>query len=314
MIKPPLSAILRSGRSISRAVPVGLLLFSAVNVFAGDSESSDLDRQLRQTLIRQGFTGKVESTLEGRLGRRIDPAKAELGRLLFFDKFVGLHGDNSCSGCHSPLNGFGDSQSMAIGVENNNFVGPRRAGPRNQRRTPAIVNTAFYPKLMWNGRFSAISGDPFDNSQGFLFPPPEGTTRFPPNDPDFKHLLQAQAHIPPTEVSEAAGFTGICESTITTSRFATKAIGAARLLKKIGSSKITAVFDPLARSAPRVFGASRLHSNTAEPDFCQFDVPAIGRTGVPLPPPVRIQRPDGGFDEFRNEPIRDVVAGRLNAN
>jgi len=159
----------------------------------------------------------VESTLEQRLGRPLDPAKANLGRLLFFDEFVGLHGDNSCAGCHSPLNGFGDSRSMAIGVENNDFVGPRRAGPRNQRRTPAVVNTAFYPKLMWNGRFSAISGDPFDNSKGFLFPPPEGITRFQPNDPDFLHLLQAQAHIPPTELSEAAGFTDICGTTDTSS-------------------------------------------------------------------------------------------------
>ena len=73
------------------------------------------------------------------------------------------------------------SGPKAIGVENNDFVGPQRAGPRNQRRTPAVVNTAFYPKLMWNGRFSPISGDPFDNSKGFLFPPPERTTRFPAN-------------------------------------------------------------------------------------------------------------------------------------
>jgi len=172
---------------------------------AGDSTTGNLDQQLRNTLAAQGFTGRVEGTLEKRLGRPLNPAKAELGRLLFFDKFVGLHGDNSCAGCHSPLNGFGDSQSMAIGVENNDFVGPERAGPRNQRRTPSVVNTAFYPKLMWNGRFSAISGNPFDNSKGFLFPAPEGTTRFPANDPDFQHLLQAQAHIPPTELSEAAG-------------------------------------------------------------------------------------------------------------
>lgn len=160
----------------------------------------DLNRQLHEILDQNQFTGTVESTLEQRLGRRIDPRKAELGRLLFFDKFVGLHGDNSCAGCHSPMNGFGDSQSIAIGVENNDLVGPRRMGPRNQRRTPSVVNTAFYPKLMWNGRFSVVSGDPFDNSQGFIFPPPEGTTRFPAGDPDFKHLLQPQAHIPPTDL------------------------------------------------------------------------------------------------------------------
>ena len=61
---------------------------------------------------------------------------------------------------------------------------------------------------MWNGRFLSLSGDPFDNSRGFKFPLPEGTTRFPPNDPIVKQLLVAQAHIPPTELVEVAGFTG----------------------------------------------------------------------------------------------------------
>jgi cytochrome c peroxidase len=293
---------------------VTLLLGLSTGALTTDAPAGDVDRELRQVLNGQGFTGKVESTLEQRLGRPLDPAKAELGRLLFFDKFVGLHGDNSCAGCHSPLNGFGDSVSMAIGVENNDFVGPRRRGPRNQRRTPAVVNTAFYPKLMWNGRFSAISGDPFDNSEGFLFPPPEGTTRFPANDPDFQHLLQAQAHIPPTELSEAAGFTDICGSTDTSSLIQTKSAGGARLVKEPGSSKVRAVFDPLATSAVRMFGASGSKGAGAEPDFCQFDVPAIGRAGVPLPPPSRVQLADGGVDEFRNEPIRDVVIGRINAN
>jgi len=61
---------------------------------------------------------------------------------------------------------------------------------------------------MWNGRFAAGSGDPFDNSMGFVFPLPEGTARFPPGDQLVTHLLIAQAHIPPTELVEAAGFTG----------------------------------------------------------------------------------------------------------
>jgi cytochrome c peroxidase len=168
----------------------------------------DLDSQLRQALVRAGFTGRVESTLEARLGRSIDRNLADLGRLLWFDKAGGLHDDNTCGGCHSPANGFGDSQSIAIGVQNNNLVGPNRTGPRNQRRTPTAANTAFYPNLMWNSRFSAPSGNPFDNSQGFLFPLPEGDTRFLPYDPIVTHLLIAQAHIPPTEMVEVAGFTG----------------------------------------------------------------------------------------------------------
>ena len=293
---------------------VTLITGFTTSVFAGDPAPGNVDRDLRGVLASHGFTGKVGSSLEQRLGRPLDPAKAELGRLLFFDKFVGLHGDNSCAGCHSPLNGFGDSVSMAIGVENNDFVGPQRAGPRNQRRTPSVVNTAFYPRLMWNGRFSAISGDPFDSSKGFLFPAPEGTTRFPPNDPDFQHLLQAQAHIPPTELSEAAGFTDICGSTDSSAPVQRQAVGGARLVKQPGSSKVRAVFDPLATTTVRMFGANGAQTAGGEPDFCQFDVPALGRAGVPLPPPLRIERPDGGFDEFRNEPIRDVVIGRINAN
>src|SRR4051794_3696631 len=97
---------------------------------------------------------------------------------------------------------------MAIGIQNNNVVGRNRRGPRNQRRTPTAANAAFYPKLMWNGRFAADSGDPFDNSRGFRFPAPEGFTRFPPFDPVITHLLIAQAHMPPTELVEVAGFTG----------------------------------------------------------------------------------------------------------
>ena len=176
---------------------------------AGSARSADgLDRRLTARLHAVGLTGQVESSLPQRLNRPVNRRLANLGRLLWFDKSGGLHSDNTCGGCHSPATGFGDSQSIAIGVQNNNLVGPHREGPRNQRRTPTAVNTAFYPKLMWNGRFAALSGDPFDNSAGFSFPLPEGTTRFGPYDPVITHLLIAQAHIPPTELVEVAGFTG----------------------------------------------------------------------------------------------------------
>jgi len=171
-------------------------------------QHDDLDAQLEIALRKAGFTGRIESTLVSRLGRPIDKRLADLGRKLFFDPIGGLHDDNTCAGCHAPSAGFGDTQSIAIGVQSNRIVGSGRAGPRNQRRTPMVVNTAFYPALMWNGRFSAPSDNPFDNSAGFKFPAPEGSTKFPPNDPVVKHLLIAQAHIPPTELNEAAGFNG----------------------------------------------------------------------------------------------------------
>jgi len=173
-----------------------------------EQQTEGLEESLRSVLQRAGFTGRIESSLEQRMGRRLDPQLVDLGRLLFFDPITGLHDDNTCAGCHAPGTGFGDSQSIAIGIQNNRVVGPDRRGPRNQRRTPTVVNAAFYPNLMWNGRFAAVSGNPFDNSNGFLFPPPEGATRFPPDDPIVRHLLIAQAHLPPTELVEVAGFTG----------------------------------------------------------------------------------------------------------
>ena len=169
-------------------------------------DRNNLDRRLAAALVRAGFTGRIESTLETRLGRPIDAARADLGRLLFFDKILGLHEDNSCAGCHSPAFGFGDSQRMAIGVDNNGVVGPNRRGPRNQRRSPPVANTVFYPALMWTPRFIALSGDPFDPSLGFKFPPPESIVTGPPT------LLAAQGSLPSTELVEMAGFTGITAS------------------------------------------------------------------------------------------------------
>jgi cytochrome c peroxidase len=162
---------------------------------------SSLDEELSSALARHGFTGTIEAQFRQKLGRPIDRKLAELGQMLWFDIVTGLNSDNTCGGCHSPTNGFGDTQPMAIGIDNNLIVGPDRTGPRNQRRTPVAANAALYPTLMWNSRFAALSGDPFDNSDGFRFPPPEGLTLS-----YLPHLLAAQAFIPPTERVEAAGF------------------------------------------------------------------------------------------------------------
>jgi cytochrome c peroxidase len=149
-----------------------------------------LDEQLRAALAQQGFTGTVEQKLEARLGRPLDFKRADLGRLLFFDPVSSLHNDNSCAACHSPSHGYGDTQSIAIGIQNNLIAGPDRQGPRNRRRSPLILNA-------------------FDNSLGFGFPQPEGTASFRPGDPAVPQLLVAQAFLPPTELIEEAGFTGI---------------------------------------------------------------------------------------------------------
>ncbi|MGH9143578.1 MAG: cytochrome-c peroxidase, partial [Vicinamibacterales bacterium] len=191
-----------------------------------DDHDRILNRELSAMLSAATFTGRIEQEFDRRirknLGRPINPKLADLGRLLWFDKLQALGRDNACAGCHSPTNGMGDSQPIAIGVQNNNIVGVHRTGPRNQRRAPSVVNTALYPNVMWNSRFAAVAGDPFDSSLGFslpAFPVPEDAAqpskpvRFSPSQSilhNVTHLLQAHAHIPPTELVEAAGFKGTC--------------------------------------------------------------------------------------------------------
>ncbi len=203
--------------------------FTVVHAAAADQDDDHdriLNRELTAVLSAAKFTGRIEQEFDRRirknLGRPIDPKLADLGRLLWFDKLQALGRDNACAGCHSPTNGMGDSQPIAIGVQNNNIVGVHRTGPRNQRRAPSVVNTALYPNVMWNSRFAAVAGDPFDSSLGFslpAFPVPEDAAqpskpvRFSPRQSrlhNVTHLLQAHAHIPPTELVEAAGFKGTC--------------------------------------------------------------------------------------------------------
>ena len=153
--------------------------------------------------------GKSSSSLEDRLGRRINPKLADLGRLLWFDNAHSLHQDNTCAGCHSPTNGFGDTQTIAIGVDNNGIVGPRRTGARNQRRSPLVVNTAFLPRAdVERAVQRAVGRSVRQLGRASCFRRLKGRRRSRRNDPVVKHLLQAQAHIPPTELVEVAGFTG----------------------------------------------------------------------------------------------------------
>jgi cytochrome c peroxidase len=207
------TSILRNGAGLLVAAVVGCVVLGQVSGVLGQGRAQprvervespgdrDLDRRLAEVLAAAGFTGRIEARFREKLGRPINRQRADLGRLLWFDIIGGLHNDNTCAGCHSPTHGFGDTQPIAIGIDNNLIVGPHRTGPRNQRRTPLAVNTALYPTLMWNSRFAALSGDPFDNSAGFQFPPPEGFSLS-----DLPHLLVAQAFIPPTERVEVAGF------------------------------------------------------------------------------------------------------------
>jgi cytochrome c peroxidase len=116
------------------------LLFSsalaATVMFATGASSSDAarDRYLRPAAAPAPADNQVT------------PDRVQLGRALFFDPR--LSGSNwiSCATCHNP--GLGWSDGLATGWGH----GMKRLG----RATPTILNTAFNPIQMWDGRKSTL--------------------------------------------------------------------------------------------------------------------------------------------------------------
>lgn len=74
--------------------------------------------------------------------------KEVLGRLLFFDPRLSKSNMTSCATCHNPSFAWGDALPKGVGHEHK-VLG---------RKTPTILNLAWYEKLMWDGRFSHYEG------------------------------------------------------------------------------------------------------------------------------------------------------------
>lgn len=72
----------------------------------------------------------------------VTPAKASLGRRLFFDTILSRDGKISCASCHDPGRAFTDGRAVSVGV----FA---RRGTRN---TPTLVNRAWGKSYFWDGR------------------------------------------------------------------------------------------------------------------------------------------------------------------
>jgi cytochrome c peroxidase len=74
------------------------------------------------------------------------PAKAELGRLLYFDRRLSADGSVACASCHQPRLGFTDGQPVATGVR----------GQQGSRSAPTVINSAYNDLQFWDGRASSL--------------------------------------------------------------------------------------------------------------------------------------------------------------
>jgi cytochrome c peroxidase len=74
------------------------------------------------------------------------PAKAALGKKLFFDTRLSVTSAQSCASCHNPGLGWGDGLALGVGH------GMMKLG----RRSPTIVNAAWGDAFMWDGRLATL--------------------------------------------------------------------------------------------------------------------------------------------------------------
>ena len=83
--------------------------------------------------------------------------KIDLGRRLFFDRKLSSDETMSCATCHDPKQAFTDNREISRGSN----------GRRGTRNTPTLINAAFQPYQLWDGRASSLEDQalfPLENS------------------------------------------------------------------------------------------------------------------------------------------------------
>ena len=77
-----------------------------------------------------------------------DPARAEIGRLLFHDTRLSANGKVACVSCHDTSKGGSDGRDRSVGF----------AGALTGVHAPTVFNAAFNFKQFWNGRADSLEG------------------------------------------------------------------------------------------------------------------------------------------------------------
>ncbi len=72
--------------------------------------------------------------------------KAELGRLLYFDKRLSTDGTVSCATCHAVRLAFTDPLPISVGIHHR----------KGTRHAPTVINAAYAKVLFWDGRASSL--------------------------------------------------------------------------------------------------------------------------------------------------------------
>lgn len=72
--------------------------------------------------------------------------KAELGRILYFDRRLSADGKINCASCHSSGAGFADYRPLSRGT----------LGREGSRHAPTVINAGYQTLLFWDGRAKSL--------------------------------------------------------------------------------------------------------------------------------------------------------------
>lgn len=84
-------------------------------------------------------------------GNPYSRAKAELGRLLFFDPILSGSGTRSCASCHAPSLAWSDGKPRAVALGDGEML----------LRTPTLIDVAWIDRLGWDGKFRDLESVAF---------------------------------------------------------------------------------------------------------------------------------------------------------
>ncbi len=79
-------------------------------------------------------------------GNPASAAKAELGKMLFFDRRLSGDGTMNCATCHDPETGYGDHLPVSLSYPTT----------KNWRNAPTLINVAYRTRLFWDGRSGSL--------------------------------------------------------------------------------------------------------------------------------------------------------------
>ena len=128
------------------AVTIGVADLSLGSAIIGPTHQTLLDRGAPRDIDAMKTEYRRPTLIPFPSENRFTPAKASLGKKLYFDPRLSAASLQSCANCHSPGFGWGDGMASRSA----------RGTTRLERRSPTVINAAWAEVFMWDGRAASL--------------------------------------------------------------------------------------------------------------------------------------------------------------